>query len=79
VARRRVLALRALDEAAGDGRSAGLRWAALERLDVAEPERLQIGQVQSTDGSRDVPERVGALVSVFVGVRQGAGTGDAPS
>jgi hypothetical protein len=69
VTRRRVLALRALDEAAGDGGSAGLRWTTLERLDVAEPERLQIRQVQPTDSSRDVPVGVRALVSLFLGVR----------
>ena len=42
VAGRRVLALRALEQAAGDRGRAGLRRAALERLDVAEAERLQV-------------------------------------
>ncbi len=38
VAGRRVLALRAREQTAGDGRRAGLRRAAFELLDVAEPE-----------------------------------------
>ena len=42
VARRRVLALRALEQPAGDRRRARLRRAALERLDVAEAERLEV-------------------------------------
>ena len=50
VAGRRVLALRALDEPAGDGRRARLRRAALERLDVAEAERLEVRQVEAADG-----------------------------
>ena len=47
---------------------------ALERLDVAEAERLQVRQVEPADGARDVAERVGALVAELVGVRQRAGT-----
>ena len=73
VAGGRVLALRALEQAAGDGRRAGLRRAALERLDVAEAERLEVRQVEAADGARDVAERVRALVAVFVGVGQLAG------
>ena len=42
VADRRVLALRALEQPAGDRGRARLRRAALERLDVAEAERLQV-------------------------------------
>ena len=70
VARRRVLALRALEQAAGDRRSTRLRRAALERLDVAETERLEIGEVETADGAGDVAERVGALVAVVGRVRQ---------
>ena len=73
VAGRRVLALRALEQPAGDRRRARLRRAALERLDVAEPERLEVRQVEAADGARDVAERVGALVAVFGGVRQRSG------
>ena len=67
---RRVLALRALDQPPGDRRRARLRRAALERLDVAETERLEIGQVEPADGAGDVPERVRALVPVVRCVRQ---------
>src|SRR6266446_4467422 len=42
-----VLALRALEEPAGNCRSARLRRTALERLDVAETERLEVWQVQA--------------------------------
>ena len=70
---RRVLALRALDQPAGDGRGARLRRAALERLDVAEAERLEVGKVEAADGAGDVAERVRALVPVLIGVRQRAG------
>ena len=62
---RRVLALRALEQPAGDRRRARLRRAALERLDVAEAERLEVRQVEAADGARDVAERVGALVAVL--------------
>ena len=66
----RVLALRALDEAARERGRAGLRRTALERLDVAEPERLEVRQVEAAHGAGDVPERVRPLVAVLVGVRQ---------
>ena len=74
VAGRRVLAARALEQTAGDGRRARLRRAALERLDVPEPERLQRRQVETAHGTRDVAERVRALVAVVAGVGKLAGT-----
>jgi hypothetical protein len=43
VARGRVLALRALDEASRDGRRTGLRRTTIERHHVSETERLEIG------------------------------------
>jgi hypothetical protein len=58
VAGGRVLPLRALEETAGDGRRAGLRRATLELLDVSEPERLQVRQVEAADSLGDVSERV---------------------
>ena len=67
---RRVLALRALEQPAGDGRRPWLWRAAGERLDVSEPERLHVRQVETTDGPGDVAERVGAFVSVIRRVRQ---------
>ena len=70
VTRRRVLALRALDEPAGDRRRAGLRRAAFERHDVSEPERLEIGQVEASDRAGHVAESVGAFVPVLRRVRQ---------
>ena len=70
VAGGRVLALRALEQAAGDRGRTRLRRAALERLDVAEPERLEVRQVEAADGARDVAERVGALVPVLGCIRQ---------
>ena len=70
VPRRRVLAARALEQPPGDGRRAGLRRAAEERLDVPEPERLERRQVEPADRARDVPERVRALVAELGGVRQ---------
>ena len=75
VAGRRVLALRALQEPAGDRRCSGLRRAALERLDVPEPERLQARQVQPSDRPGDVPERVGdrVVLAVLGSVGKGAG------
>ena len=65
VARRRVLPLRALEEPAGDCRCAWLRRASLERLDVAEAERLETRQVEPADGSGDVSERVRPFVPVL--------------
>jgi hypothetical protein len=73
VAARGVLSPGAFDQPAGDRRRARLRRAALERLDVAEPERLEVRQVQPTDGARDIPERVGALVAVVGRVGELAG------
>jgi hypothetical protein len=70
VARRRVLALGTLEQASGDGRSARLRRAAFERLDVPEPERLHVRQVEAAHRSRDVAERVRALVTVCCGIRK---------
>ena len=66
----RVLALRALEQATRDCGRARLRRAALERLDVAEAERLEIGQVEASDGASDVPERVRAFVPPLGSVRQ---------
>ena len=63
VAGRRVLALRALDEPARNRRRAGLRRTALERLDVAEAERLEVREVEAADGASDVPQRVRTFVS----------------
>src|SRR5205085_328426 len=47
---------------------------ALERLDVAEAERLEVRQVEAPDRPRDVSERVGALVAELrrIGKRAGA-------
>ena len=66
----RVLPLRPLEQPARDRRRVGLRRAALERLDVAEAERLQVRQVEPADRSGDVPERVRALVTAVGRVRQ---------
>jgi hypothetical protein len=68
VAGRRVLPLRALEQAAGDGRRVRLRRTALERLDVAEAERLEIREVETADGARDVAESVRPLVTPVGGV-----------
>src|SRR3954454_20925904 len=73
VARRRVLALRPLDEPPGDGRCTGLRRATFERLDVPEPERLEARQVEPSHCSRHVAERVGPYVAVVGCVRQLSG------
>ena len=73
VAGGRVLALRPLEEPARDRRRSRLRRAALELLDVPEPERLHVREIEAADGLRDVRERVRALVAVPVGVRQRAG------
>ena len=63
VAGRRVLALRPLEQPAGDRGSARLRRAALELHHVAEAERLQCGQVETSDGAGHVAERVRSLIS----------------
>ena len=70
VAGRRVLALRALDEPAGDRGRVLLGRAALELPDVAEAELLQVGEVEAADGPGDVGKRVRALVAVLRRVRQ---------
>ena len=67
---RGVLALRPLEQPACDGRRSGLRRASLERLDVAEPERLEIGQVEAPDRASDVPQRVRAFVPPLGRIRQ---------
>jgi hypothetical protein len=69
-----VLALRALDEPAGDRGRARLRRASLQRLDVPEAERLEHRQVEPPDRLREVPECVRALVAVVAGIRELAGT-----
>src|SRR5262249_10852842 len=66
----RVLALRALDQAAGDRGRARLRRATFERLDVAQPERFQRRQVEAADGPGDVRQRVGAFVTEVRRIRQ---------
>ena len=73
VACRGVLALRALEEPARDGRRVRLRRAALELLDVAEAERLEVRAGRARRPPGDVPERVRAVVAVVGGVRQLAG------
>src|SRR5581483_7978343 len=60
---RRVLATGSLDKPARDRGRARLRRATLERLDVAEPERLERGQIEPADRARNVPERVRAFVA----------------
>jgi len=75
VPRGRVLALRALEESAGDRRSARLRRAAIERHHVSEPERFEIGQVETADGAGRVAQGVRAFVSVLPCVRQLSSTG----
>ncbi len=70
MARGRVLALRPLYEAAGDRRGPRLRRAALELLDVPEPERLEIREIEPAHRARDVSEGVGALVPIVPGVGQ---------
>ena len=64
VAGRRVLSGRELDETAGDRGRARLRRATLERHHVAEPERLEVREVEPADRVGDVTERVRALVTV---------------
>ena len=63
VAGRRVLAARALEQPPRDGGRSRLRRAAGERLDVAEPERLERRQVEAADRLRHVAERVRAFVA----------------
>ena len=72
VAERRVLALRALEQPSCHRGRTRHRRHALERSDVAEPERLHRGQVEAADGARDVAEGVRPLVSELCCVRQGA-------
>src|SRR5262249_50719948 len=74
VTRGRVLALRALEQASGDGGSARLWPAPLERLHIAEAERLEARQVETADCSRGVAKCVRPVVSVLCGVRPLAGT-----
>ena len=66
----RVLALRSLEQAPGDGRGARLWRAALQRLDVPEPQCLDVREVEAAHRPRDVAERVGALVTVCGGIRK---------
>ena len=73
VAGRRVLALRPFHQPARNRRGARLGRAAFERFDVAETERLEARKIEPTDRSRDVAQRVRALVTVLRGVRQLAG------
>ena len=72
VTRRRVLPLGACQQAAGNRRGARLGAAALEGFNVAEAQGLQHWQVETTDGTSDIAERVGALVTVLGSVWQGA-------
>ena len=62
VAGRRVLALRPLEQPAGDRRRARLRRAALELLHVSEAERLQVRKIEATDRLGDVAEHPGHRV-----------------
>ena len=73
MAGRRVLALRALEQPTRDRRGARLGRAALERLDVAEPERLEVGQVEAPDGASDVSERVRAFIPPLGSIWQRTG------
>ena len=73
VARRRVLALRPLEQPSSDRGGAGLRRAALERLDVAEAERLHVRQIEPAHGFCHVCERIRPFVAVLIGIRQLAG------
>ena len=52
---------------------AGLRRAALERLDVAEPESLEVGEIEPSDGAGHVAERVRSLVAVLGRIRKRPG------
>ena len=70
VARRRVLALRTLEQPSGDRGGPGLRRAPFQRLDVAEPERFQRRQVEAADGAGDVGEGVRPRVTELGSVRQ---------
>ena len=72
VPERRVLALRALEQAAGDRGRARHRRHAFEIRDVAETQGLHVRQVEPADGARDVSERVRLVVSELCCVRQGA-------
>jgi hypothetical protein len=68
VARGRVLALRALEQPAGDRGRVRLRGAAFERLDVSETERLEVRQIEPADRVRDVSEGIRPLVAPVGGV-----------
>ncbi len=70
VAGRRVLALGALEQPSRDGRRAGLRRAPFQVRDVSEAKRFQVGDIEPTDRTSDVSERIGAFVAVFRCVRQ---------
>ena len=76
VPRRRVLALRALPRAARRSRRARLpAGSPPSLLHVAEPECLQIGQIEPAHGPRHVGQRVRSLVAVVAGVGQLTGPG----
>jgi hypothetical protein len=70
MARRRVLALRALQQPSCDGRGARLRSAAFEGLDVAEAERFQRREIEAPDRTGDVRKRVRACIAELGSVRQ---------
>jgi hypothetical protein len=70
VARRRVLARRVLAQPAGDRGRVLARRAAAQRQHVAEPERLQVWQVETPDGVGDVLQRARPGVAVGRGVGQ---------
>jgi hypothetical protein len=69
MARHRVFALGPLDETPCDRRSARLRRATLELLDIPETEGFEIGKVEPPDRAGDIPEGVRTLVAVFRRVR----------
>ena len=70
MSRSRVLALRALEQTPCDGRCTRLRRTTFQRLDVAEPERLEIGQVEASDRASNVPQCVRALIPPLGSIRQ---------
>jgi hypothetical protein len=69
----RVLSLRPFEQPARDGRRTRLRRASLERLHVSEPERLEVGEIEAADRTRDVAQRVRSLVAVVARVRECSG------